>query len=142
MTHVTHVSACCAIPSRLRFNVGAPGLCLTAHSTVVAGQRIRDAPHLWQGPRGVLPAIVRGSGPHYAPPVPCWCCASRSCGQRRATNNADTARAGAVPANRGFVVLPGELIGSDVVVGIESAALWQMNRGLPVTCSAPPKWAD
>jgi len=45
MTHVTHVSACCAIPSRLRFNVGAPGLCLTAHSTVVAGQRIRDAPH-------------------------------------------------------------------------------------------------
>jgi len=70
MTHVTHVSACCAIPSRLRFNVGAPGLCLTAHSTVVAGQRIRDAPHLWQGPRGVLPAIVRGSGPHYAPPRP------------------------------------------------------------------------
>jgi len=136
MTHVTHVSACCAIPSRLRFNVGAPGLCLTAHSTVVAGQRIRDAPHLWQGPRG---AFCRRSSvvpvrtmPH---PVPCWCCASRSCGQRRATNNADTARAGAVPANRGFVVLPGELIGSDVVVGIESAALWQMNRGLPVTCS-------
>lgn len=54
MTHVTHVSACCAIPSRLRFNVGAPGLCLTAHSTVVAGQRIRDAPHLWQGPRGAF----------------------------------------------------------------------------------------
>jgi len=74
MTHVTHVSACCAIPSRLRFNVGAPGLCLTAHSTVVAGQRIRDAPHLWQG----LVGRSAGDRPRFQSslaliPVSCCC---------------------------------------------------------------------